>query len=297
MKRKPNAPAILRTPPLRVPAHQAEGVTPRTEWTVVTPELANKWLEETNSKNRTVRQAYVERLAADMREGRWQGRNGEAIRFDKDGRLVDGQHRLYASVKANTPFESLVVYDVEPEAYSTIGIGSKKSLGDFLGPVAGEKNTALLAAALRLATMWLDGNLARTKEGKYHPTYARMEETLAENPAIRESVNWVTAHRETRRVLTGTFACLIHFAAIKTEKRAQGENFLSRLGDGLGLMEDDPVYQLRRFLLSQKGPTPGQRRAGQQYVLALAIKAWNAYRNEEKLKLLKFSVNEEFPRL
>ncbi len=280
-------------------AHQKiPDATPRAEWVIVTPELANKWLDETNSQNRNIREAHVARLAADMLDGKWRGRNGEAIRFDKNGRLVDGQHRLYACITANVAFESLVVWDVSPDVYATIGIGAKKSFADFLGPVDREKNTNLLSSVLRLVTMWDEGHLDKMREGgKFTPSIAKMQETLAEQPTIRDSVHWVMNHKETRKLLTPSIACLIHYAGAKEGKKARVETFLERLGDGLAMAQDDPAYQLRRFLLQQRSPKPGLRRAAQPYVLALAIKAWKVYEANKKLSVLKFTANEEFPKL
>ena len=54
--------------------------TPVAKWVRVTPELATKWLES-NTNNRTVRDSHVLRLAADMKAGKWKGRNGEAIGY------------------------------------------------------------------------------------------------------------------------------------------------------------------------------------------------------------------------
>lgn len=149
-------PMSYNSPPTADPK---ENSGPKASWVTVTPELAMKWLDETNTKNRKVRQAHVDNMASDMLAGKWRGKNGEAIRFDTDGRLVDGQHRLYACIQAELPFDTLLVIGVDPEDYNSIGIGARKSFGDFLGPVHGEKNVALYAATVRLVFAWRSGNL------------------------------------------------------------------------------------------------------------------------------------------
>ena len=146
-----------------IPITQA---TPKAEWVIVTPDMAIKWLDSDNDKNRTLREDYVRRLAADMIAGKWRGRNGESIGFDTNGRLVDGQHRLWACVQADTPFETLLVTGLDPEDYNTKGIGRPKNFSDFLGPVHGEKNVNLLAAAVRLVHIWTSGNLGATTTKK-----------------------------------------------------------------------------------------------------------------------------------
>lgn len=62
----------------------------------VTPMKAARWLKR-NIANRRVSPKVVRNYAGDMSRGEWL-LNGEAIKFDRDGNLLDGQHRLGAIV-------------------------------------------------------------------------------------------------------------------------------------------------------------------------------------------------------
>ncbi len=283
--------------PLELKPAKVTASTPILEWVTITPAVARQWLADSNRGNRTIREDHVIRLAKDMREGRWNGRNGESIRFDINDRLVNGQHRLMACIQADVPFDTAVLYGVDPESYSTIDIGMRKSFADFLGPLRGEKNAHALSAAIRIVYMWEKGQL-ETKDGIHFPTIAELEDTFARHPGIRDSVQIMAARfKSLRKILTPTYSTLIHYAGVKTGKQALVESFLDRLMTGLGLTEQDPVYQLRRFLLAQQGAKPGIRRAGRVYVLALVIKAWTAVSEGRSLKILKFIIGEEFPKL
>ena len=85
--------------------------------------------------------------------------------------------------------------------------------------------------------------------------------------------------------------------------RAVREDYVERIANDMingrwdGRNGEPIKYHLRRFLLSQRSLKPGQRRSRQEYVLALAIKAWNACKNEQKMKALSFRVGEPFPQL
>ena len=77
----------------------------------ITPQDAERILKESEKafseaeggfKQRNRRRDTVTAYAEDMAAGRWK-ENGETIKFDSEGRLIDGQHRLAAVVKANTP--------------------------------------------------------------------------------------------------------------------------------------------------------------------------------------------------
>ena len=268
--------------------------TPGTEWITVTPELATRWLEDFNTNNRSIREEYVIRLSNDMKAGKWK-RNGAPISFDTDGRLIDGQHRLYACFLAQKPFDTLVVRGIAPEAYSTIDINRPKGFRDFM--IHGEKHTALLAACLRLIYFWEHGLLGRMKEGSLAPTITQLEQVAAKHPKASDSVHFVANNSIVKRGFTPSFSSLIHYAGTRQGHPAMVESFLERLGNGLGLNADDPVYQLRKFMLSQRGAKPGIRRAGQLYVLALGIKAWNAAKENKSLRVLKLGVGEDFPSL
>ena len=98
---------------------------------VVTPAIARDWIQ-VNTKNRRIRSAKVDQYDASMRAGRW-AFNGQAIVFDVHGRLMNGQHRLLACIKAGVSFKVLVVHGVDAEAFDTLDTGAARTAGDILG--------------------------------------------------------------------------------------------------------------------------------------------------------------------
>lgn len=88
---------------------------------VITPETAKVYLDH-NVKNRSENKGHVAFLAKMMTAGEWQV-NGEAIVFDENGDLVNGQHRLKACILANVPFTTMVVRGVQPETFYTFDSG------------------------------------------------------------------------------------------------------------------------------------------------------------------------------
>lgn len=98
---------------------------------VVTPAMAQAWLDEFNIGNRHLTPARVTALAKDMSAGRFQ-LSHQGIAFSVD-RLIDGQHRLAAIVKSGVPQTLLVVRGVNPSTYMVVDQGAKKSSGDIFG--------------------------------------------------------------------------------------------------------------------------------------------------------------------
>jgi hypothetical protein len=113
---------------IRRNTEKAEGV--RSEWRVVSPELATKWLEG-NTHNRKVRDAVVARYAQDMKAGRWK-QTHQGIAFDEEGVLIDGQHRLYAILEADVPIVLQVTYGLPMESQYVVDDGIKRSVVDIL---------------------------------------------------------------------------------------------------------------------------------------------------------------------
>ena len=66
---------------------------PTVERINITPDMALRWLETTNTNNRKVSEKHVHRLARDMTDGKWRLTH-VGIAFDPNGTLLDGQHRL-----------------------------------------------------------------------------------------------------------------------------------------------------------------------------------------------------------
>jgi hypothetical protein len=72
----------------------------------VTPEMAYGWLGK-NFLNRKLDQSTVQRYYRQIVYGKWRATH-QGIAFDRNGILLDGQHRLAAICKANKPVEMLV---------------------------------------------------------------------------------------------------------------------------------------------------------------------------------------------
>lgn len=83
---------------------------------IITPEIASKYLETNTNNYRKISNPRVNAYALEMQNGNWKN-NGEAIVFGTDGILKNGQHRLLACVKSNTPFETLVIRGCDETIY------------------------------------------------------------------------------------------------------------------------------------------------------------------------------------
>lgn len=123
----------------------------------ITPGLAAKYLEH-NRKNRPIARGTVEFYADAIKAGHWLF-NGEAIKFDCNGDLVDGQHRLHAIVKAGKAIQTLVIRGLDPQAFKTIDTGRTRNGGDVLA-LRGIPYSGAMSSAYRLLFRFVNGKAA-----------------------------------------------------------------------------------------------------------------------------------------
>ena len=95
----------------------------------ITPSIAKEYLSR-NMVNRSLNVIRVDSYARTMKAGNWQ-LNGEAIRFNQNGELIDGQHRLSAIIKANVPVDFVVMSDID-NSVSVYDRGRNRSVTDEL---------------------------------------------------------------------------------------------------------------------------------------------------------------------
>ncbi|HEX8275401.1 MAG TPA: hypothetical protein VF615_22395 [Longimicrobiaceae bacterium] len=254
----------------------------------VTPQMALLFLEH-NDHNRKVVSGAVDRYARDMREGHW-ALNGQTLKISSTGRLLDGQHRCSAAVKAERGFHAIVVRGLPDDVFDTLDAGSVRSFGEVLAS-RGERNTNSLAAALQ--KVWLyDQRLPQLRN--LRASHTELLGVLEQHPEIRDCVNY-SIHR-VRVVLPGAIGCATHYLASRID-RARADQFVDRVADGVGLSRNDPVRHLRELMNRDRKNNRGSLSETEKW--ALTIKAVNAFfeGNEVKLLVWRPGAGEGFPRI
>lgn len=112
--------------------HRFFSSTLRVEIVDVTPALARSIMKG-NWGNRRVRQQHVASLKASFLRGEYRMTH-QGIAIGRDGRVIDGQHRLTAisEMPEDFVFKMMVTYGLEDDAYTAVDIGAKRSAADAL---------------------------------------------------------------------------------------------------------------------------------------------------------------------
>lgn len=260
----------------------------------ISPQQAASALASGNNVRR-LNQSHVNTLARAMKTGVWR-LNGESVKFDRDGKLVDGQHRMRACVVANVPFQTYVVYGLHGEDVVEIDTGKRRAAGQLLA-VRGAKHAGQLGTAARLLFFYLHGNVKRaysqntSNVGGLVCSTTEIMRVVEEHPGLEDSVARCIG---ASKIMPMAILAMVHYLAQVNHQEA-AECFVDDVVRGAGLKMDSPAYQLRERMLTTARQKGMQMRRDQ--VWALTIKAWNLYVAGTPCKLLRITAGEEFPKM
>ena len=259
----------------------------------ITPTMARNYLEN-NTRNRKINNQTVKRYAVDMKSGNWK-LNGETIVFDVDNVLKQGQHRLLACIKADTPFKTVVVRGVDNDTFDTIDTGHGRNMSDMFSAANIANATELMQVlskyyGLKISKGALSakGDMNITARGKYGNKNILGRETyIADKEYYDDIIVWMKSikksHKElikSLRLSAGDIAgCVVFRNKDKGHDIEICKDFFEELCH-VNTKEEHPyINSLRDVLLKNNmAVTRMTPRAMQSYI----AKAWNM--NEGAIK-------------
>jgi hypothetical protein len=260
----------------------------RVERIFVTPEMASDWLAA-NTNNRRLVKGHVGSLEAVLQRGEWM-LNGETIKFSREGRLIDGQHRLHACKNVGIGFWTYVAYGVEPKAFDTIDTNIRTRKAADILSIHGKENATHLAAAVKI--LWLFGQTGQVYEGGggfngFSPKLCL--EVIERRPGIQESVARCGG---VRMFSSPSLLSALHylFACANSE---MASDFVSVMAEGSSEL-DRPFHILREAVINRRLSI---RRIGARQLAFMAIRSWNSEISANWIKKVYYKPNEEFPQI
>lgn len=234
----------------------------------ITPKRAKKILSTTVQvasklgvlKNfRSLALNHLKYLTDEIKNNRWEY-DGSPIRIAPDGRLLDGQHRLNACIKANKPIRLRVMYNFPPDLIHTIDMGKKRTAGDYLKfKGIGDKNDAALVRALHaLATNKANTNIVSNTDIENILQQFETEISWVRKSLPKKNENGVV----TRGALTGAAFVLAYGLWPHA-----CNSLLSRFLTGSSSGTKDNAKALSRVLLNSRADSPNDRLELSQKVL------------------------------
>lgn len=247
-------------------------------------EICEAWLATLPEFQRAVKFRAVQMMARDMVNDRWVF-TGDSIRFDSNGHLIDGQHRLLAFLQADFFPIVLVIRGLKSQVYSAIDGGTSRTYADAFKYA----EVSAYTTTSSVARMWLsyaDGkNLGNHRFSK--------AEALEAYEQHADSIHWAI---ERWNVLEGLLSKVrkTFLASLALERigPAKTESFFFALESGIG---SAAAIAFRKLLIRESNKTRGK--LSQSELAALGIKAIKAHAENKPISLLKWVSEEAFPHL
>lgn len=222
------------------------------ETVLVTPEMAERWLQRFNTENRKIQRSHVEMIVRDIRDGNWMV-NAQPICFTGDPdtagpedkcRLLNGQHRLEACKISEIPIEIPIARNVPEAAFATYDIHAKRSLKG--SESAAKADDRVLNAAAKI--QWrVDQGYPSTY--RLTPSASELIRTIQNHPHLGDG--FARARRMKEFASAGVMTYLIY--RVMQDHAEIGAQFLDDLETGEGLERGNPVIKARTIAIGQRG--------------------------------------------
>jgi hypothetical protein len=251
----------------------------RAEMVCVPVATAKEWLSknlaaqnEGDLKNRKKKVAVEDRYYNRMIRGQWDEQNGETIKFDVDGNLIDGQHRLSAQIRYGKGLWWLVAYNCSRRAFKTVDEGATRKHPDMLS-MHGEENCNVLAATIGLVAKYKDGSIIKANKGS-GISNADVYAMVQNEEGIVESSSIGIKNRGPKGFLAPSIVAFVHYMGSLNGSVDKANKFVDGLCNEIHCDGDQPIRALRKKLFEN---LVASKKASRVVVVAWCVKAWNAF--------------------
>lgn len=218
----------------------------------VTPEKASEWLTHGPHNPRPLKKFIIDKYAQDMRQGHWRLTH-QGIAFNKDGQVIDGQHRLSAIIKSGKTAKMAVFRDVEEDNFDVMDIGALRTRSDILA-IEGipPKLARILSPAIPYCVNYETYRILARKVNsrKLGNSNVVVRSFVEAHPEIISSAEFTLTLPRRDALLPDSQLCFLHYEI--SRYNADAEKFLYLLTTGDGVPSESPIFEMRRQLLSSK---------------------------------------------
>ena len=279
------------------------------EMMTITPQMAQSWLNN-NPYNRKVNNGNVRKMVEDMNNGNWK-QCTDAIAFDVEGNLCNGQHRLLALIKANKSFKFPVMKNLSKSDFPTMDIGYKRTPVDALS-VLGVKYAKVKANVIKKvfglrSGKWVatgNGDTNFTASGKGGSIQVRTIneyklKTKMYDDIVPYFLKFDKAQFRKYTSLTTTDICgFMIYLYENGVPFSETDTFFSLLLNILDKEEKQNVITEKLFKTLKTHTENYNNKVAQKispkHIQSLIAKGWNMYHNGEKMKKNQaFYLNEK----
>lgn len=243
---------------------------------MVTPEIAKQMLTSIRN-DRPLSKNTLLNYTEIMRRGEWKF-NGDPVRLNSDGELIDGQHRLHAIVNSGKAQRMLVIHGLDNTVFDTIDVGKKRSSADLLN-IAGYKNVNVLAATARALIIYESGVYWASEAAKnldYNPTGKQIVAYVGNNPDVADCTRQMQAQYHSAVRIVAPSAAGMAYTLASRVSQTKADAFLAGVAGMEPTERNDPRWVAREYFARQKHETMTKRLTSLQ-AQAVMVKAANLF--------------------
>lgn len=274
-----------------------------TGWNDVTPAIALDLLHRNRpGANRKVDPATVAYYASQMMRDEWKA-TGQPMLIDREGRLVDAQHRLLAILLSGVTIKSFIVTDVEPipALFAYIDNSRPRSAASALQTAGLNGVSPVIVKVIKLAE--------EIRHGVYDPTGSERLARLTPAQIIKLAGDYPNA-RDAARAAASDWEHVVEYVGGGGTSRKDviaymGMRIIDLYGNDIAddffeeILNDDerptdhPITAFRKLIDNDVKNAVLMKRP---HLLAALIKTFNAWRKGETLgRRWMLQVNEALP--
>lgn len=236
---------------------------------IITPSIAAEYLKN-NEGNRQVMQSRVKEYATEIKSGRWRHTH-QGIAFDRQGNILDGQHRLSAIVRAGVPVRMAVYRDQDRENFDKIDTGYNRGNKDqytLRGGVHTKNATKIVGIARAMLCAGTKG--VRFIKGKNQLNRVVAEYAMKHEDLINKF--WEAARKSLCKN-SGWIAAFLNCAIHYEDKEDFIFEELKRVAEREFKGPNDPIKHLDKYLMRASQPKSGNSAAQSYIVYRYALNA------------------------
>ncbi len=242
----------------------------------VTPAQAAHWLKYNNNTNRPYSKSHMYRFSLAMTRGAWKTTQ-EAISFDWDNNLANGQHRLAAMVHSGKTLSLIICRGANPANFPFIDRVKPRGAADALA-LMGVLNSVVTSSAVRVLACLLERKV---------DTARNMESDLVCDAYLANEKHLSPFTEQKVQKIPGASIAALALVHMKYPKQA--EYCYARLRDGVGLSTGSSIRHLREWL-NKAAPRGSEAQYCQSMMTLTALKH---YISGSEIRLLKLGHDPE----
>ena len=260
---------------------------------LITKELATSLLS-TMVNNRNVKETSLKRLVQEINGGTWVVNNGETIKINNHGRLVDGQHRLLAVIKTNKPTEMYITFNCDEDSIATVDTGSVRTLANIL-KINNIKHYSTVGGIVQSESVIIKGFPTKDlASNTSHKSFKKILEVVKQKSDYLYFVCRESDKLNKKFPLLSTAFITKYFNVFYKIDVDTCFDFFNKLCKGTDM--DSSIYLFRSIMI--KDATKSIKKMSPREKEALFIKCWNHYVDGNELKILRWQPSiQDFPKV